>query len=352
MTRYVLGIDGGATKTLAVILAEDGRVRGSGLSGSSSYDNIGIDAARDSLHAAVQAARQSAGLSSVPFAAAFLGLAGVTSRQDRTIVEGMAADLRLADIIGVDHDCRVALAGGLSARAGIVLIAGTGSSCFGMNAQGERWQAGGWGHWISDEGSSYWLGLNALRLAMGAYDGRWSTTLLDPIQARLGLQDMSEILHRLHVEGLSKTEIAALAPLVIETSQAGDALAQELIQQGAEALALCVQAVARRLGWADAPCELALVGGLFQSGEAVLGPLRTTLEQHLPLCRPVMAELPPVVGAGLLALQSLGISTEGELLSRLRVDLGNSSIAVKICIRNLSGIRRQAEFSTIASEEV
>jgi N-acetylglucosamine kinase-like BadF-type ATPase len=101
-----------------------------------------------------------------------------------------------------------------------------------MNAAGERWQSGGWGHLISDEGSSYWFGWNAIRLAMGAYDGRWQSSLLEPVKQRLGLQEMLDMHYRLYTQGISKAEIAALAPLVIAAAAGGDELALVLIEAG------------------------------------------------------------------------------------------------------------------------
>jgi N-acetylglucosamine kinase-like BadF-type ATPase len=115
-------------------------------------------------------------MEAAPCDGVFFGMAGVVSTADQAIVHDIARSLGLGGAVQVDHDIRIALAGGLSGRPGIALIAGTGSSCFGINAAGERWQAGGWGHLISDEGSSYWFGWNAIRLAAGACDGRWETT--------------------------------------------------------------------------------------------------------------------------------------------------------------------------------
>ena len=145
MTQYVLGTDGGGTKTQAVIVDESGKLCGTGLGGPSNYDDVGIDTTRASIGQAVDAARQMAGIPQIPFAAVFLGMAGVVSPTDRGIIRDIAQNLDLAapETIGVDHDCRIALAGGLSGRPGLVQIVGTGSSTFGMNVAGEGWRSGG-----------------------------------------------------------------------------------------------------------------------------------------------------------------------------------------------------------------
>jgi len=170
---------------------------------------------------------------------------------------------------------------------------------------------------ISDEGSSYWLGWNAIRLAMGAYDGRWQTALLEPVRQQLNLREMTDIHHRLYTQGISKAEIAAFAPVVIAVAHAGDEMAQVLIHQGTHELALMVMAVAKRLGWSHAPCEVTLSGGLWRAGEVVLAPFREALNNVLPAARIVMPELSPVLGACVLALQDVGVEVDESVRGRL-----------------------------------
>lgn len=319
----VLGVDGGGTKTHVAILDEQGRLLGSGVGGPSNYDDVGKQAAQASIAQAVEAARRSAGLSAQPFDAVFLGMAGVVSPQDRQVIREIALALELAapERVDVDHDCRIALAGGLTGRPGIVQIAGTGSSTFGMNAAGEAWRSGGWGHLLADEGSGYWLGVQAMVAAVRSYDGRLPhTSLQERVLEQLGLADMDEIMHRLYVTGLTRSEIARLGPLVVEAAAGGDAHARALIRQGCDDMAECVLAVARRLGMDAGASELALVGGLFQAGEIVLDPFVHAIQTRLPACRVTPAELSPVLGAGVLALAMLGITIDkanvGMLQSR------------------------------------
>ncbi|MBL8164776.1 MAG: hypothetical protein JNJ61_22515 [Anaerolineae bacterium] len=318
MTSYVLGIDGGGTKTQAVILNQDGVLCGVGMGGPANFDDIGVDAVRENLHRAVQQARQQAGLDDSPFAAAFLGIAGVVSRTDHAIVSELAASLQLAPPaqVGIDHDCRIALAGGLSGRPGIVLIAGTGSSCFGVNAQGERWLVGGWGYIMGDDGSSYWLGCQALRAAVAAYDTRSPETLIRPrLMQALGISDMNDILHRVYVEGMSRTQIAALAPIVTQAAREGDAVAIEMIERGASLLAYWIQTVKNKLAMPNAT-EVTLVGGLMRAGSIVQDTLSQAIQQCCPDCIITPPALPSNLGAGVLALQSLGLDVGHDTRAR------------------------------------
>lgn len=318
MARLFLGIDGGGTKTQAAICDESGAVLGSGLAGASGIDSVGGEAAALAIGAAVDAARQQGGLPAAPFDGVFFGMAGVTSEADRAIVRDIARQLRLGPAIEVDHDIRISLAGGLSGRPGIALIAGTGSSCYGRNETGESWQSGGWGHWVSDEGSSYWFGCQAIRLALGTYDGRWRSSLLEPVRLGLGIERMTDVHNRLYTQAISKAELAGFAPLLMEAAASGDSLAQEVIATGTRDLAEMVAAVARNLGWEATPCEVTLTGGLWRAGEIVLTPFGRSLAALMPGASVVLPELSPVLGACILALQGAGVAVDDEIVRRLR----------------------------------
>ena len=330
MTRYVLGIDGGGTKTQAVILNDRGEICGAGAGGISNYDDVGVMTARANIGQTVNVARSAAGLPDTPFDAAFLGLGGVASATDREIVRGIARDLQLAPEtrVGVDHDIRIALAGGLSGRPGIVQIAGTGSSCYGRNIAGDHWRSGGWGPLIADEGSGYWLGIQAMGAATRAFDGRSRPTiLLAAVLDRLELSHMDDIMRHIYVQGMSRAEIAALGPLVIEAARAGDRVALEIIRCGAQDMADCILAVAQRLDFIGV-CELALTGGVFQAGDVVVQPLCEAVWKKLPRCRITLAELPPVLGACLLALELVDVRLDPGKIQTLCQSAANRLLSL------------------------
>ena len=313
---YFLGVDGGGTKTLAAICDADGRVLGSGLSGPSNIDDVGLEAATANIAQAVRVARAVANCDPQPFAGAFLGLAGVVSSRDRALVSGIAQRLELAEQAGVDHDCRIALAGGLSGRSGAVLIVGTGSSCYGVNDAGDSWRSGGWGSLISDEGSGYFLGREGLIAAVRSIDGRGPTSsLAAALLKRLGVMQPDDLLHRLYVTGLTRTEIAALAPITLDCAADGDDAALEIVERGSDLLVECVAAVAKQLRLER--FELVVVGGLYGESLLVQNMLQGTLLQHVSQCRIVSPELPPVLGACLLAL---GDAASSAVIAQLKLE--------------------------------
>jgi N-acetylglucosamine kinase-like BadF-type ATPase len=304
MTAFVIGIDGGGTSTRAALVGLDGKLLAIGQSGSSNIDDVGVAVAQENIDRAVAAAEAQAGIARQPAAAIFLGMAGVTSEDDREHIRQIARNLQLAPdpCIGVDHDCRAALAGGLSGRPGIVQIIGTGSSCYGRTVDGRSWMAGGRGHLVSDEGSGCWMGLQAIRAAVRAHDGRASDTpLLGGVLSALKIREIDDVLNRLYVVGISRAELAALAPMVVREAMAGDAAAQGIVAKGAEDVAELVEAVARRLDMLDAP-EVCIVGGLLNTGPIILESYGTAILRRLPTAQVKTAEQAPVMGAAILAL--------------------------------------------------
>lgn len=311
--EIIAGIDGGGSKTLLALCSLEGQLLGLGRGGPSNVDDVGVEQAERSIAVALQAACSEAGVGLESIRFCFFGMAGVVSERDRAMVRGIAHSLGLSGVIDIDHDCRIALAGALSGRPGIVQIAGTGSSCFGRNVQGQVWRSGGWGHLISDEGSSYWLGREALVRVVRALDGRDPPTALqEPLLAVLKVEHPDHLLHRLYVQGLSRSELAALAPVVMVTAQSGDRAAQDLLTIGAGLLVECIAAVAQNLNL-PSDAELAVVGGLTKAGEAFWQPLEAALAQKLPHMRLTSAELPPVLGAIVCALDAVQGLSESRL---------------------------------------
>lgn len=295
--KLVLGIDGGGTQTRAALVQADGRVLGVGVAGPSNYGDIGVEATRENISRAIQAAWGDQ--PARPADAAFFGLGNIVSEADRQTIRDIASTLRVAERIEVDHDIRIALAGGLAGEPGIALIMGTGSACYGRSADGCEWRAGGWGPLLDDAGSGYYLGLQAMIAAVRAADGRGAPTkLTEALMRKLSLADMHQIMRRVYHDGLSRTEIAAMSSLVIDAARAGDDIAQAIIERGVHELAWMIATVARKLNFSKTT-PVCATGGLTQAGEVILKPLRKATPH--PVSEPI---LPPVLGAALLVMDT------------------------------------------------
>lgn len=249
-----IGVDGGGTQTRCVVLNEQGQVKGYGVSGASKPDAVEPVLGRANLQESIRLACESCGgvqaIDSV-----FIGMGGVISQTDVDVVLGMVDDMgwRPNVPIGVAVDIAIALAGGTGGQPGIALIVGTGSSCYGRNVAGETWRSGGWGYVMDDYGSGFYLGQKALEAVVRAADGRGAPTALTaPVIAGLGIHDLNEVMHRIYYPRLAHTDIAALAPIVVQVAEhEHDAVAQAIIERGCDELALMVKTVTEKLQLGD-----------------------------------------------------------------------------------------------------
>ncbi len=263
----LLGIDGGGSKTLALLADGAGRVVGRGTAGPSNYQVVGVEAAYAALDEAVAAA-----LTGVPNArpsAICLGMAGAGRPRDQTIIRAWAQTRYPGVPTLVVHDAQLVLAAGTPAGWGIALISGTGSLAYGANQAGQTARAGGWGHLLGDEGSGYAIGLSGLRAVARASDGRGANTALtEYLLAHINLDSPQDLIRYIYTADAPRNIIANLSPVLENVAQEGDEMAQEIIRAAGRELALAVRAVADQLGLSGRiPCALA--GSVLVKGQAV-----------------------------------------------------------------------------------
>lgn len=295
---YYMGVDGGGSTVRVVICDEALQAIATNTQAHSvNPGSVGADVAKERIQAAMFAAMQQ--VSDATIAAVGIGVAGASAAHSaawlRDVVQAILPDSRV--VPSSDHE--IALVGANGVRHGVLILSGTGSVVFGINAEGESAQAGGWGYLLGDEGSGYWLGLQALRHITRAADGLEATTpLTDRILEALNLQRPHDLIHWLYrSDNARTTDIADLARHVID---AADDIAQAnaLIEQGAYWLQAQYRAVCDRLQLHDP--QIAFTGGLLLSDNALSRRLCAFL--NLPgIPKP---QYPPVMGAALLATLS------------------------------------------------
>lgn len=308
--RLFLGVDGGGTRTRAVVVDAEGQVRGRGSAGPANQEAVGIDAAVAAVCAATRGALAQAG-GVEPCAAARIGLAGVDHAADSDALLPMLAPL--ADHIRLTNDAELLLdtlpdRAGASAGAGagvgmgVALIAGTGSIALARGPDGLTRRAGGWGHVFGDEGSGYGIGTDALRAVARAADGRDPPTMLT--SALLHAWSLAEPAALIpHVYALpGKAAIAGLARLVLDAAAAGDLAARRILATHAGELARTAQAVAERTGFSPPTAlPLALGGGLLLHAEPYREMVLASLEGMGYRVEPTTLVDDPALAAALAA---------------------------------------------------
>lgn len=301
--RYVAGIDGGGTKTAVTVADENGKVVQSFEAGPLNLNGQDADAVertmKDILENAVRIVGDPKRLEHISLGTAGISNPAVSERLTSLVrANGHAGGLTLVG----DHE--TALCGALERPYGIVLIAGTGSICFGRNARGDTHRTGGCGHLIDDEGSGYSIGRELLGAVVRAADGRIApTAITELVFAQLQLGSVRQLIGFVYDKRTNKKDIAALAPLLSHACELGDAAALAIARRSAIALAELAAPVAERLALQAG--ELAMAGSVLLRSAHVQAGFREALNQRFPALTCTLPKHDAAYGAVMLALRAL-----------------------------------------------
>jgi N-acetylglucosamine kinase-like BadF-type ATPase len=307
---WVLGVDGGGTKTCAALaqIDETGQmsVLGRGLSGPANPRATSLRVAQHQILLAIEAAFAAAHQPPTPVAAIGLGLAGTGHPATRSAMEEWCAQLPLAPRCRVVHDAEIILRAGSSTGVGIALISGTGSLAYGSDVQGVTARAGGWGHLWGDEGSAYAIGVAALRAVAQAADRRGAPTqLVELLLRHAGADSPSDLVPIFHPGPDARRLIAALAPVVFQTAEKGDPVARRIIAGAAEDLSQMVRSVVQALAFESGAYALVCAGGVLIQQKALRESVVTRLTELALPPGSIHLAADPVLGALRLAADLL-----------------------------------------------
>ncbi|MEP7038748.1 MAG: BadF/BadG/BcrA/BcrD ATPase family protein [Acidobacteriota bacterium] len=299
-----LGVDGGGTKTLVVLLDGESNVIAEGLSGASNPMRVGIEKAVTNISEAVNNACDKSNRNPTDIVAAALGLAGVRRNDIRLRVRERISRMLGTKFVEVVTDADIALYGAVKDKTGLVVIAGTGSICLGKNEKGEKGIAGGWGPLAGDEGGGAGIARRALQAIAKASDGRGSSTKLSQKAMeyfRAGKPE--DLLVAIYAPQIDNTRIAGFAKFVSEAAAEGDEVSKQILAEAGYELGLAATAVIRQLKLQKRKFPIAIVGSIFQSGQIITRPLIETVAKTAPKAYLIEPPLPPAVAAAQMAFE-------------------------------------------------
>lgn len=300
-----IGVDGGGSKTAAVVVDPTLHVHGEGLGGPSNHLRVGIDEAAAEVRRAISAACTAAGVEPSAIEFAYCGIAGSDHPKHRATLVDALRSFFPRNNFTIDSDARIALTGAIGPGAGIVVVAGTGSVAFGRNESGTEARAGGWGPTLGDEGSGYSIARRGLSSIVRAFDGRGDVTLMtDLLCDRYGMCQPDELPYFVYSPSTHANDIAAYCRLVFDAARRGDPVARQILDEEGTELAETVLAVARRLALLHDEFPVAYVGGAFSAGRLLLDPLERRLHAEAPGAKLQPPNETPVIGAARMALRA------------------------------------------------
>jgi N-acetylglucosamine kinase-like BadF-type ATPase len=296
--RYVLGFDGGGTKTECVLMNSADQVLARTFAGPSNPSRIGVDRAVRAIEECANLALRDTGLERSAISAVGAGLAG-TAKAD--MKESMSRALQKCfsgAAITVLTDLETGLAAAGEGPA-IILVMGTGSAAFGRNSEGEIARAGGYGRFSSDEGSAYDIGRRAIAAAIQGRSGGSDTVLGRQILEQLRCMEWAVVQHR--AQTIPDEIYPPIFPVVAVAADSGDGTARGILIQAAQELACLVADVADRLRLRDGQFLLAKIGGTVGRSKFFDAQVDAALKQVVPSVQIGNLRISPAEAAALVA---------------------------------------------------
>jgi N-acetylglucosamine kinase-like BadF-type ATPase len=323
MNQYVVGVDGGGTKTDAVLMDISGNLIGMATGGSSNYQAVGGAKLKQEILGCLAMLCHSTNVTASRIGHVFLGLAGAGREKDQREIADLFNDTDYAGKVTVNSDAMVALAGAFGTGPGIIIISGTGSICFGKNREGKVLRSGGWGYLLGDEGGGYFIGREGLIAALKDFDGRGEKTKLRPrLEQHFQLQSIDQIIPLIYQNKIDRVAIADLTPIVFELAREGDSVADEIIHLAGRELGKLAKAVAQRLNFGSDEIHIALIGSVFKQKDLLVGEIAKELYDLSWNVQIGDPRLGPKFGAALLALQKIGVTIDERILKNLEYSIG------------------------------
>jgi glucosamine kinase len=275
---YFLGIDGGGTKTRCAV-GDEKSVLATGTSTSCKVQRVGEACAHDALAAAIHEACVQAGVSPSQITRTCAGVTGAGRPEIANALRRLIGSVVSGDI-EVVGDVDVAFEDAFGSGPGVLVIAGTGSIAYGRNAAGETARAGGWGHTVSDEGSGYWIGREAVKAALRQHDAQRCSALLSELMVALGLNEFDDFIVRINDD--PPPDYAALFPVAQHSADEGDKVALAVLEHAAKELAHLTQGLILKLFREKTPVEMAIYGGVFTASNQLRESFSRTVRGLLP----------------------------------------------------------------------
>ena len=260
---YIGGIDAGGSKTECIIYDNfENKIVARSRTGSANYQVVGLDRAVNEIERALKLAMDNVGLKSLPLVG--MGVAGAGREGDISRIKSRIDEISLLEDYYITNDGKIALLGATGGKKGIILISGTGSIAYGLKKNGQFLRSGGWGPILGDEGSGFWLGLNAIQSVIKASENRApQTSMTEVIKNKLEIKNLNQLISFVYQNELPRKEIAALVPDLFEEADKGDSVSCQIVSRGVDELQFLIQSISSRLGYN--PGKVAVCGGLFKS---------------------------------------------------------------------------------------
>ena len=303
--KYVIGVDGGGTKTVAALADLNGKILAKGKSGSSNPRNVGINLAVFNIVEAIRPLLKKIKKGKIVSTAIALAATEEEYREKKEeILRSLRCQKGISKIfrgdIKIFPDQIVSFKSGTKEKDGVLLIAGTGSVCHGWQGKKEA-KVSGWG-WLADEGSAFWIGQKAFQMILKNLDKREPETLLTKLALKeFKVKDAIELLKKVYSG--NPTEIIPKFSIICDKAgKKGDKIAKKIMFEAGKELALAAKKVIQELNFQKTRFSLVLIGSVFKT-RIVLKEVKRIIRKFAPKVQFIRSQKEPVAGAIELAIE-------------------------------------------------
>lgn len=325
---YVLAIDGGGTKTTAVISDEFGQIQAKIITGRSNPTAMDVQHFEATIRDMLEALQVQNPQAFAAIHSCFAGMAGVQEKKVEKTVEKLLREyIGNSVAIVIENDAVIALYAGTLGQEGIVQIAGTGTITMGYDSQQNVHRVGGWGYLFDDEGSGYDLGIQALRAVFRSYDRRGlPTALSNAVLEHFAVNSVPELIDCVYQEEHPRTIIAPLSKYVHQAAEKGDVVANVIIHEACEKFYHAIKTCYYMMAWEEGTVPVVLAGGVFSNTTLFLPKLKqlATVEQLPVHFIPTLLE--PIGGAVVGALKIEGIQIDTNFVEAFQRNYSQWSV--------------------------
>jgi glucosamine-6-phosphate isomerase len=320
----VLGVDGGNSKTIAVVAQRNGKVLGFGRGGVSDMYGATPGGAMHAIDTAVHAALQMAGAGGAAVGSATYSLAGCDWPEDRQLLTQLLTERGHALKLQVVNDSVGALRAGSPQGWGVAIACGSWSAIVARARGKSQWVVSPWQPSAGGGG----LAREALEAVYRANLGLGPrTALTDRLLRFFNEENVVGIVHQFTKrEGPHPQGIQRLAPSVLDCAAEGDAAACRIVFEQADDLAQVALSMARQVGIDRKAFPLVLTGGIFKHRSRLLpDAIAANVRAQAPRVQIVHSELEPVAGAVMLAIELADKRCDARVRARLRKSMPDAS---------------------------
>jgi N-acetylglucosamine kinase-like BadF-type ATPase len=317
---WVVGVDGGGTKSTACLIESTGALLGRLEFAATNYTkNSAQKIAREIPEEVNRILAQLDQHKRKPDVLAAC-LSGLGREEARTHIKKLLAETGIAQHVVAESDAMAALYGAFAGKAGIAILAGTGSIAFGKAQDGTVFRCGGWGYLLGDEGSGFDIGRNGIAAALKDLDSRGpKTSLRERFEACFKVKSIDMAVTTIYTDYATRGAMAQFAPVVLAEADKGDTIAREIIKKAAIDLSQLAIILAKKLENENL-VPVALMGNLFRNA-LLVERIKAAWQKARANLQPVEPLFPADIGAALLAMESVGIKLPKAQEQKLRAAL-------------------------------